>query len=159
MSGIVECKKQFETVTVSIPIIPANKWCTGKFMEKFILDGFKNKKIIGSECQSCKRVYVPPRSVCGRCFSNIDVNSTVELKDEGVVESFTVAYVSLEGMGVGFKDIEPTTIALIKIDGAYSGIIYKVKGEVRVGTRVKAVWKEKTEGSLSDLEYFEVIQQ
>ncbi|MEM2031014.1 MAG: zinc ribbon domain-containing protein, partial [Archaeoglobaceae archaeon] len=53
-------------------------------------EGLKNKKIFGVRCPKCKRVLVPPRAFCERCF--VETDEWVEVKDEGVVETLSVTY-------------------------------------------------------------------
>lgn len=49
----------------------------GLYMDKFY-DSFENKKIIGNKCSKCKKVFVPPRKICGKC------NVTIPLENNWV---------------------------------------------------------------------------
>jgi hypothetical protein len=46
-------------------------------------EGLKDKKIYGTRCKECKRVLVPARSFCPRCFVTTD--EWVEVKEEGTL--------------------------------------------------------------------------
>lgn len=133
----------------------------GIFATKFFKEMKENKKLLGSRCPECKKVLMPPRPFCERCFK--DIKELVEVKDEGVITAFTINYTKY----VGLPD-PPYAIAFIKLDGADTNIIYRVGGidltdievakeKIKIGTRVKAKWKENREGKMSDIEYFQPI--
>jgi hypothetical protein len=151
-----------EEKTVVVPgmgIISAEyEWAVGKYMDRYI-KGLKEKKIFGVKCPSCKRVYVPPRSTCGRCFTEMD--EWVEVSDEGSLENFTVGYVKI-GEGGDLEDLkEPKIIGMIKFDGADTCIVGSIEEtepeEVKIGMKVKAVWREETRGELGDINYYKPI--
>ena len=43
----------------------------GTIRSKFLTEIRDNKKIVGTRCTKCKLVYVPARSICLKCFSNL----------------------------------------------------------------------------------------
>ncbi len=43
-------------------------YSAGRVASKFFQELKKNKRIMGTRCPGCKRVLVPPRSFCERCF-------------------------------------------------------------------------------------------
>lgn len=133
----------------------------GLHATKFFKDLKENKKIYGTSCPKCKRVLLPPRPFCERCF--VETDAWVEIKDEGEITAVSINYMKYTGLPE-----PPYAIAFIKLDGADTSIIYTVGGvdlsnpdegkeKVKIGTRVKAVWKEEREGRMSDIMYFKPI--
>jgi hypothetical protein len=90
MEGKVEelIEKLKKEKTISIP----GKWPLGSYtfkrddiMDEF-LEGLKNKRVLGIRCQMCGLVYVPPKLVCGKCHSEIDIGrdeNWIEVSDRG----------------------------------------------------------------------------
>ena len=83
------------------------------------------------------------------------------LKDTGIIQTFSVSYVTWD-----VKRLEkPQIPAVIAIDGATPGygILHLIKTKdpktLRIGQRVKAVWKpaRQRKGAITDIRYFEVI--
>jgi len=133
-------------------------WDAGVAIGRF-LNGLKEGKITGVVCKRCKRTMVPPRAFCERCFAPID--EWLELKDTGIVNTFSISYISWD-----VKRLEkPEIPAVIEIDGASKGmgilhLLGEVKPEdVKIGMKVKAVWKEKKEriGAITDIRYFKPL--
>jgi uncharacterized OB-fold protein len=124
-------------------------------MEKF-LQGFSEKKILGVRCPKCNRVLLPPRSSCGQCWTRPE--EWVEMETTGTLENYTVGHVTVEKGEI--RDLqEPEILGMIKLDGADSLIMSKIRGippdACRTGIRVRAVWKDETKGHPSDLDSFE----
>ncbi len=110
----------------------------------------------GRECDGCRRVLVPPRMYCERCYRPTD--RWVRLRDSGKVVTYSIAYVNSDAS----RRSEPIVVAVIEIDGAspLMGILHLL-GEVapekvRIGMRVEAVWRPDDEryGSITDIKYF-----
>ncbi len=146
-----------EIVKTSVPITFMYKNRVGRSLETYI-NGLKGKKIVGAKCPRCKKVYVPPRTVCGKCHKLLD--NIIELDQQGVLKSFTVAYVNI--INGEIKDTqEPYVIGLIKLKGASSLLSAVIKasspGAVKTGMKVRAVWKDTTRGDYNDLAYFEPV--
>lgn len=145
---------------ITVKDIPKAKylWDCGVAISGF-LNGLKEGKILGRRCIKCSRVLVPPRMFCEICFRGTD--GWVELSDTGVVNTFSVCYVTWDMVRVK----EPQIPAVIEIDGASKGmgILHLVGGvkpeDVYIGMRVKARWKRQEErtGSILDIIHFEPI--
>ncbi len=122
---------------------------------RLLTEAMKEKKIKGIRCNECGTVYVPGPTYCRKCF--IDIDEVVEVKDTGTVMSYCVELADVRGN----PREEPLISAMIQLDGADSWFVGGVKGiepeDFKVGMRVKAVWAESPVGSLSDIDYFEVI--
>ncbi len=135
-------------------------WDTGVGIGTY-LAGLKQGVILGSHCPSCRKIVVPPRTLCEWCYRPMD--EFVPLKDTGTVNTFSLCYVTWDVKRVK----EPLIPAVIEIDGAspLHGIMHML-GEVdpkavKVGMRVQAVWKPPREriGSINDILYFKPITE
>ena len=130
-------------------------WTSGVAISRY-LRGLKEGEIWARKCNSCGRTLVPPRMYCEECFRPTD--EWVKVEDSGSVNTFSISYVNVDAS----RRAEPVLVAVIDIDGASPGIgILHVLGEVapgeiRVGMKVKAVWKPKGErkGAITDIRYF-----
>ena len=117
-------------------------------------------EIVGTRCRDCKQVYVPARAFCERCFRPTD--DWVYVQDTGKVNTFSLCYVSWDVQRLKTPEIP----AVIEIDGAApgEGIMHKLGNvkpkDVRVGMKVRAVWKPAGErtGGITDIKYFEPIK-
>ncbi|MFQ6015423.1 MAG: Zn-ribbon domain-containing OB-fold protein [Anaerolineae bacterium] len=133
-------------------------WDAGVAIGRY-LAGLKEGKIIGQRCRQCRRVVVPPRGFCEWCFRAVD--EWVELQDTGTVNTYSLCYVTWDMRRVK----EPEIPAVIEIDGASKGMgimhrLGEVKpDEVKIGMKVKAVWKPADErtGAITDIEYFKPL--
>ena len=130
-------------------------WTFGRCATRFFQEFRDNKKIWGTRCSSCGKVTIPPYSYCGPCFA--ECNEWVEVKDEGELKNFIVNLLNYPGQPVK----PPYILAHIKLDGAdtiFTHIIGEAEpGKLKVGMRVKAVWREERSGILTDIKYFKPI--
>ena len=101
------------------------------------------RRVIGHRCPGCDRVYVPPTGFCAICVVPTNTQDHgVEVADHGTVTSFTVVD-PIQYRGQQEKGVY--VLASILLDGA-SGTMgqQRIAGvppsEVRMGTRVQAVW-------------------
>lgn len=134
------------------------RWDCGVAISRYLQE-LKNGRIIARECRRCGRILVPPRMFCEICFRPTD--EWVYLKDTGTVRTFSLCYVNWDAS----RRKEPIIPAVILIDGASEGmgimhLISEVKPEdVKIGMKVKAVWKEEKEreGAITDIKYFKPV--
>ena len=130
-------------------------WDAGVAIGRYLAE-LKEGRIIGVRCRHCRRTVVPPRTVCEWCFK--PMSEWVYLQDTGVVNTFSLCYVTWDMVRIK----EPLIPAVIEIDGASPGVgILHLMGEVdpkevKIGMKVKAVWKpaEEREGAITDIKYF-----
>jgi hypothetical protein len=130
------------------------KWSLGEYVGKFY-EGLKQKKILGSKCSKCGKVMVPPCVVCGVCFE--EAKEFVEIKDEGEVATFTVINFRYPGQFL----TPPYAVAIIKLFGSDTRFHHLIKGDLeklKIGSTVKAKWKDERVGSFFDIEYFEILK-
>jgi uncharacterized OB-fold protein len=133
-------------------------WDNGVALTTY-LDGFKQGKIRGSRCNTCGRVMIPTRAFCETCNLRA-VHDHYDLADTGTVETFTLSNINYDSSMLprGKQNI----FAVISIDGATRemGLIHllgEVKAkDVKIGMRVKAVWKPEKDrtGTVLDVKYF-----
>jgi uncharacterized OB-fold protein len=107
-----------------------------EFTTKSFNDYLREKRIRGTECGDCGSVHLPPRPLCPNCSSrNL---KWIDLRGEGVIQSFTVIYVPLTRM----QGRSPYAVGVVKLDDgpSISGLILDVSGEeeISVGSRVRA---------------------
>jgi len=133
-------------------------WDTGVAIGRYLAE-LKNGRLVGRSCVKCSRVLVPPRMHCEWCWRPTD--EWVPLKDRGVVNTFSLCYVTWDMRKLDTPEIP----AVIEIEGASPGhgILHKI-GEVdpkkvRIGMKVKAVWKPENErtGSILDIRHWTMI--
>ncbi|MEM2244282.1 MAG: zinc ribbon domain-containing protein [Candidatus Bathyarchaeia archaeon] len=151
--------------------VGAYSWKAPKgYLDEFIAM-LKERKILGSLCRGCGRVYVPPREFCGRCFEKIEEKVTVS--NYGKLLAFLVSpplqkgKVIIAGMDVVAMDIlkegETIVLGIVQFEGSSSKMVLPVLNakpeNLRVGTRVKAVFVEEPKGQLSDLVGVEPVNQ
>lgn len=131
-------------------------WDTGEAIGRY-LEELKKGRLIARRCHRCERTMIPPRMFCERCFRPTD--EWVYVQDTGRVNTFSLCYVSWDVRRLK----QPEIPAVIEIDGATPGmgilhVLGKLKPKnVRVGMRVRAVWKPAPQrtGSITDILYFE----
>jgi uncharacterized OB-fold protein len=125
------------------------------------LASLKAGVILGSHCPTCRKIVVPPRTVCEWCYRPMD--EYVPLEDTGTVNTFSLCYVTWDVQRIK----EPEIPAVINIDGAspLHGIMHMLGDvdptDVKIGIRVKAVWKpaKERQGSINDILYFKPIKE
>lgn len=124
----------------------------GPSRSKFLL-GLKEKKILGLRCPVCNKVYVPARGTCYSCWS--DLSEWVEVAHEGTLLSHSVMLTN----NVGYIKKAPFAYGLVKLDGADTALLHFVDvplfEELKIGTRMKAVFQDDRTGSILDIKWFE----
>ena len=111
------------------------------------LRAYGEKRILGNRSPVDGAVFVPPRGVDPR--NGVVADEMVDLADIGHVGSFCVTHLPIPGR----RDLPvPYVSAWIHLDGADIGFLGLVAGcaneDVRIGMRVRAVWKP--DGELGD---------
>lgn len=115
----------------------------------------------GTHCPRCDRVYLPPRPVCGICYAECD--GWVEVGPEGTITGATVVEVPFIDPITGEQRAVPYGFAFILLDGASTNIFHFVdetdRTKLKVGMRVRPRFKDVREGSITDVEGFELIRE
>jgi uncharacterized OB-fold protein len=152
-------KERYPLLTVSSEIEQPYNYSLGRYGSRLVKE-LKDKRIVGIKCPKCAHVYVPPRQVCGRCFTKMD--EFVEVSSKGILDSFTVVYFSFLDPETGKKRPVPYGYGRIKLDGADSEFLHFLEEsdleKIKIGMRVEAVFEEKRTGSFRDIKYFKIME-
>ena len=132
-----------------------NQYAAGAVGSRFLIELRDKKRIMGTRCPACNRVYVPARSVCKDCFAQL--NDWVQVSDKGTLLTYTIC-----NQPNPVQPMEPpVAYGIVQLDGADTGFVHML-GEVdpeqlRVGMRVQAVFKPEREASILDIKYFKPL--
>ncbi|TFF63689.1 MAG: Zn-ribbon domain-containing OB-fold protein [Promethearchaeota archaeon] len=118
---------------------------------KFFIDLMNEKKLQGTKCKECGKIWMPPRVGCSDCFAETD---WIELPHTGQIMVSTIVWYTTRD----FIQKIPYGIAFIKLDNADTAVLQGVFSEnlvpskIKKGQRVKAVFKKKEErkGKMTD---------
>jgi uncharacterized OB-fold protein len=135
-------------------------WDVGVAIGRYLAE-LKEGQLVGVHCNKCQRTVIPPRNFCEWCFRPMD--EWVTLPDTGTVNTFSLCYVTWDMKYL----TDPEIPAVIDIDGTKPlvGIMHMLgeidPGDVKIGMKVKAVWKppEEREGSILDIRYFKPLSE
>ncbi len=146
-----------EYVTLSTKLAMPYRYVAGVIGSKFFTELRDNKKILARRCPECKRVIMPPREYCPKCFS-VKTDEWVELSGEGSIESFTI----IRYTEPKIQPVEPPyAVGVIKLDGTDGGLTHIIGDvdldKIEVGMRVKAVFSDERRGNILDIGYFKPI--
>ena len=125
------------------------------------LEGMKEKKIVGNVCPTCNELYVPPRPFCDKCLEK--PTEWIETDGMATLVTFTVACIKVPGL----PDVYPIT-GMIKVANSVTNFLHFVDGiayenpaelidKVKIGMKLRPVWKEERTGDILDLDYFEPV--
>ncbi len=138
--------------------LSAMKWKIEADGLVLLMEGFKEKKVLGRQCHKCGTVYVPGPTYCRKC--HIDIYRIVEVKNEGTIGAFTVNLADIRGNPLE----EISIVVCVKLDGSDSWLMGRLEGwkdwkKIKSGMRVKVEWSDKPKGTLSDLLNFKLIEE
>ncbi len=108
-------------------------------------------KLMGSRCQACDQLYLPPRPLCPECYA-ADME-WVELSGEGKLLAFTIVHIAPTAMiEAGYDRVNPYCAGVVELeDGpAISAQILGVDAarpqEIEIGTPLRLAFVERGEG-------------
>ena len=132
-----------------------NTYSAGAIGSRFLIALRDKKRIMGTRCATCNRVYVPARSICKDCYGQLD--ELVEVSDKGTLLTYTVC-----NQPNPVQPVEsPVVYGIIQLDGADTGFVHMLgeidPEQIRIGMRVQAVFKEEREASILDIKYFKPL--
>ena len=135
-------------------------WSAGEAMSRF-LEELQAGRLIARTCDGCKRILFPPRMFCEECFRPTDAWTYIQ--DTGTIETFSISYIDTDAKRIPV----PILVGVVSLDGASPkmGMMHYFgemsKDEIRIGMRVKAVWKptEERTGSVLDIRYFRPLRE
>ena len=146
---MTEEKKDFFVSDISLNYQYTAGHATTRFLNK-VAEG----KLVAQKCPKCTAVYVPPRGSCPGC--GVATEEELELPDTGAVESFTIVHIPIPGNPI----VPPYVCAMIRLDGADISFLHLIQEvdltDIRIGMRVQAVWREKSEWgtTLENIKWF-----
>ncbi len=109
--------------------------------ESTYLRGLAEGRLTGRRCPACGKVYTPSRGTCP--VDGVPADEEVELPDTGTVTTFSIVNVAYPGQQVK----PPYVAAAVLLDGADIAFQHLIlgcePGEVRIGMRVRAVWRPR----------------
>lgn len=111
-------------------------------------------RLAGRRCPACRRVLVPPRAFCDRCYR--DTEEWVNVGSTGTVEAFTIVYQQFQNLPA-----PPYAVAYVRLGGADTAILNYVRGvdladsrraahQLRIGTPVRVRLADAREGRITD---------
>lgn len=134
--------------------IPVGALYTAGLAGQEFLEALREKgRILGSRCGACAQVYVPASLFCERCFA--ELTERVPVGPGGEVITFTVAHLDLDGNRLS----KPQVVAAVRLDGATTTLVHRGLGDPgrwKIGARVKVRLAKKRQGSILDIEGFEI---
>lgn len=146
--------KEYGVFEVDQHIVAHGRYYAGRMGSLFFVTLRDEKKILGVRCAKCERVFWPPRSTCGRCFSKLSEENMLEIGPDGTVETFTlITYAEPV-----HPRPAPFIYAIIKLDGADTGMAHFIDEvdfeRVEIGMRVQPVFAATRNGNMLDIAYF-----
>ncbi len=160
MIAVADEEKRMYLVIESGEMSQPFRWSAGTYGSRFLTEIRDNKKFWGIKCPKCGKVYVPIRSVCGPCYT--EMTELVPLSDEGTLITFSVVSFGFVDPSTGLQRPVPYGYAVIQLDGADSYLIHFIDEtdpeKMKAGMRVRAVFEEdgKRTGSMMDIKHFEL---
>lgn len=140
--------KNFQAHEIRDKIVINYKYTMGG-QSHFFIELKNNKKIMGTKCKKCGKVWMPPRIACSDCYEDTD---WVELPQSGEILISTIVWYTTSA----FIASVPYGIAFIKMDEADTGMLQGIFSEnlvpskIKKGKRVKAVFNKEREGKMTD---------
>jgi uncharacterized protein len=148
-----------EPVTgIVTPIRLEYRYTPGTASSQF-LRSMKEGKLMGRQCPSCTKVYLPPRGGCPMC--GVEFADAVQVQDTGTVVTFAIVNVNFANRVVDL----PYVSAEVAFDGSDTTTMVLLKGvsseDARMGMRVKAHWvpQEEWDYTLANIDYVEPIDE
>jgi uncharacterized OB-fold protein len=123
--------------------------------ESAFFRGLAEGRLLGQRCPKCEKVYIPPRGACP--VDGVPTAEEVELPDTGIVTTFCIVNVPF----LGQKIKPPYVSAYVLLEGADIAFLHLILGveadEVRMGMKVRAVWKPREEWgtTIENISHFE----
>ncbi|MCL4477493.1 MAG: Zn-ribbon domain-containing OB-fold protein [Deltaproteobacteria bacterium] len=121
---------------------------------RFFREILEHKRLMGTKCNVCGKVFCPPRTQCPHCYEGTE---WLELKGTGKILSYTTVYF---GTSSYIKQV-PYIVAYIRLDGVDTAILSNVEVKdiksVKVGMRVKVMFRKQRDGRMTDFYFKEDI--
>ena len=134
-------------------------YSAGRYGSRFLTEMQERKRFVGVRCPKCAKVYIPPREVCGPCFTKME--EEVEVGPRSTLMTYTIIRFSYIDPETG--DIRPVPFGygFFKLDGADTLFQHYFpiddESKIKIGARFEPVWREDRQGSVRDIEHFVLI--
>jgi uncharacterized OB-fold protein len=159
MSGGSMAEKEHLIIKSGEAVQPFN-YAVGLHGSKFFQELRDHKRIVGIKCAKCRKVYVPPRRVCGECFA--EMTEFVEVGPKGKIGTFTILRYAFIDPETGKQKPVPYGYGFIKLDGADTLFQHYIdiedESKVRIGARVEPVFADERKGTIKDILSFRIIE-
>ena len=127
-------------------------WWAGDTAGRFLKSLRDRQTIMGTRCERCSRVFVPPRKTCPACFTANETWTAVS--SEGNVIAYTVA----RRQQAALARKVPVIFALIRLDGADTALLHTIgrtsPDGVKIGMRVRACFSEQAGATINAISHF-----
>ena len=135
------------------------RYAVGRYGSKFFMELRDHRRLLGIRCPKCRKVYVPPRQVCGPCFERmVDL---VEIAPTGTLIAYTILRFSFLDPETGKQKPVPYGYGFVRLDGSDNAFQHFIEirdeSRIKIGVRVQAVFREQRQGNLADIRHFELI--
>jgi len=135
------------------------RYAVGRYGSRFFMALRDEKRLLGIRCPRCRKVYVPPRQVCGPCFERME--ELVEVASTGTLVAYTILRFSFLDPETGKQKPVPYGYGFIQLDGSDNAFQHfiEIRDEARIhiGARMRAVFRDTRRGTLGDIRHFEVL--
>lgn len=133
------------------------RYSVGSFGSRFFAELKEHKRFMAVRCPGCRKVYIPPRPVCGPCHRRTD--EWLEVGPGGVLAAFTILRFAFIDPETGRKKPVPYGYGFIRLDGADTNFQHFLRLEdgapPKIGMRFRPVFEEVRRGDLRDIRHFE----
>jgi len=126
----------------------------GEAVARFWREIPQRYNFIGNKCESCGRVFFPPRETCPYCRrKSIGKMRDLKLKGKGAVVTYTIIHVGPEN----FEEQVPYPIAIIKLDEGpqiTAQIVDCDIKDIKIGMRVESTFRRIQEEGYTGAIYY-----
>lgn len=151
----MEDLKKYKPFEMDQHLTAHGRYYAGKAGSPFYIALRDEKKIMGTPCKKCQKIFWPPRSTCTFCFS--ELKDTVEIGPQGTLETFTVVTYD--------EPIHPRkapfVYGIVKLDRADTGMAHLIDetdfADICIGMRVQPVFADERKGNILDIKYFKPV--
>ena len=109
------------------------------------------EKLMGSRCQSCGALHLPPRALCPACFG--DEMEWEQISGKGKLMAFATVHIAPTAMiEAGYGRTNPYCTGIVQLDEGPSvsaqitGVDPAAPEEIEIGTRVRVAFVQRGGG-------------
>jgi uncharacterized OB-fold protein len=124
-----------------------DKEFTGSLFDQFLAQS----KLMGSRCEACGALYLPPRALCPACYGG--EMEWVEMSGEGKLLAFTTVHIAPTAMiEAGYDRMNPYCVGIVQlaegpaISAQILGVDPTKPEEIEIGTPLRVAFIQRGEG-------------